>query len=85
MGDIFRDLIARAKEHVQSRRETIKQIGNHSWEWDGKNAWGILCDLAAIELGPECTCDGGPQGDGLCELPHDPSCPVDAWQRRPLP
>jgi hypothetical protein len=31
---------------------------------------------------PDCTCDGGEQGDGLCALPHDESCPMWAWERR---
>lgn len=25
---------------------------------------------------PDCTCDGGPQGEGLVSVPHDPSCPL---------
>ena len=25
---------------------------------------------------PECNCSGGPQGDGLCELPHEEGCPA---------
>jgi hypothetical protein len=32
---------------------------------------------------PDCTCDGGPQGEGLDSIPHDPTCPVYAWERRP--
>lgn len=33
---------------------------------------------------PECTCDGGDQGEGCVSLPHKPECPVYAWERRPI-
>ncbi len=23
-----------------------------------------------------CTCDGGPQGEGLVSIPHEPHCPL---------
>ena len=28
----------------------------------------------------DCTCDGGPQGEGLVSLPHEPHCPLHQGQ-----
>lgn len=36
-------LIEQAQQHVKARREAISQVGNHSWEWDGKRAWELIC------------------------------------------
>jgi hypothetical protein len=42
-------LVERAKKVVQERRDIIAKVGNHSWEWDGREMWEIICLLAGTE------------------------------------
>jgi hypothetical protein len=49
-------------------------------------------DQQAIVLGEffarqedDCACNGGEQGDGLCYVPHENTCPVHLRQTAPSP
>lgn len=43
--------------------------------WCSRHACNVaLISFRAVDERPECTCDGGPQGEGLVSYPHEPHC-----------
>jgi CMP-N,N'-diacetyllegionaminic acid synthase len=68
------------------RRRTVERhgtiYGNHvvpliipaaeSCELDTPEQW----DALEARLWPQCNCNGGEQGDGLCAIPHESYCPL---------
>lgn len=85
----FRENEEARLEDVRRKLDYNQQFGELRYSWNDDDILFLvaLVDGLRLEIGdkPECTCDGGDQGDGLCAIPHEPTCPVHAWERRPLP